>query len=219
MRASLNNAEFLAGLRNQNPAAAKHLCEYFVPSIWRFVYVRVNGDRHLAEDIVSEAVLALVTAVAGGTDIEYPTAWMRSVALRRVQDHFRAAARVQHLMTQVSSTLNKDVHDTPATEHDKKLRHEEVRAAMDRLPEPYRLALEWKYLDRLSVREIATRLNASEKGAESLLFRARNHFRSELAKSEQTEAPPIPNNCTSDNDHDIDNRQPSFPNEMTRTRS
>ena len=35
-----------------------------LPSIWRFVYFRVDRDSHLAEDIVGEVVLALVSAAA-----------------------------------------------------------------------------------------------------------------------------------------------------------
>lgn len=235
-RASLNNAEFFEGLRNQDPAAAKQLSECFVPVIWRFVYLRVRGDRHLAEDIVAESVLALVAAAASGTEVEYPTAWLRAVALRRVQDHFRAAARVQHLIERGGTAVKLNVQQTPATEHDRQLEREEVRAALDRLPEPYRLALEWKYIDRLSVREIAARLNASEKGTESILFRARKCFRSEFTKPELPPSQPSPTPLTSKTfkdplaqdpaddrgaarGDDDDIQRPSFPNEMTRTRS
>ncbi|QDT04605.1 RNA polymerase sigma factor SigM [Rubripirellula lacrimiformis] len=173
----MNNVEFVDRLRKQDPIAAQHLNECFVPSIWRYVFARVNGDRHLAEDIVSESVLALVVAVQKDVEIEFPSAWLRSVASKKIQDHFRAAARVQHLIQQ--SGLTKEMHDsvTPDSEHDREIRREEVRDVMDRLPEKQRLALEWKYLDRISVREMADRLQATEKSVESILFRARNAFR------------------------------------------
>ena len=51
---------------------------------------------------------------------------------------------------------------------------------MEKLPENYRFALEWKYVDRLSVKEIARRLETTEKSAESILFRARNALRQQL---------------------------------------
>ena len=179
-RATLNNAEFVEGLRKQDPAAAKHLNECFVPSIWRFVYFRVDRDSHVAEDIVGEAVLALVAAATSGSEIEHPSAWLRTVALRRIQDHFRAAARVQHLIEQVQqNTAHADEQD-PATQHDRKLKCQTVREAMDRLPESYRMALEWKYVERLSVRVIAERLESSEKSVESILFRARKALRTQL---------------------------------------
>jgi DNA-directed RNA polymerase specialized sigma24 family protein len=37
--------------------------------------------------------------------------------------------------------------------------------------------LEWKYIDGLSVREMADRLGRTEKAVESVLFRARAAFR------------------------------------------
>jgi RNA polymerase sigma-70 factor, ECF subfamily len=52
-----------------------------------------------------------------------------------------------------------------------------VHVALDQLPPRYGSALEWKYLDGLSVCEIAERLELTAKAAESLLTRARETFR------------------------------------------
>jgi len=199
---------------------ARHLTECFVPSVWRFVYFRVDGDRHLAEDIVSESVLALVVAVSQGVAIEHPSAWIRCVALRKLQDHFRAAARVQHLIEQASQSLSASEQETPVTEHDRKLKREAVRSAIDRLPEVYRLVLEWKYIERLSVREVARRLEATEKGVESILFRARKRFRTEFRKEEPADPPPknVAEAAASDEEDD-EHRWSVAPNEVSRIRS
>ncbi|WP_442505326.1 RNA polymerase sigma factor [Novipirellula sp. SH528] len=194
----LDNAEFIDGLRRQDPVAARHLNECFVPSVWRFVYARVDHDTHLAEDIVAESVLALVTAAASGTAIDHPAAWMRTVAVRRIQDHFRAAARVQHLIEQAQQQTQVIDELDPAAKHDQKLKRQNVREAMDDLPETYRLALEWKYVDQVSVKVIAKRLNATEKSAESVLYRARQALRNQLNKHgvepSQSDAAKMPQN-------------------------
>lgn len=52
-----------------------------------------------------------------------------------------------------------------------------VQIALDHLPPRYSRALAWKYLDDLTVREIAARLRLTPKAAESLLTRARDAFR------------------------------------------
>jgi RNA polymerase sigma factor (sigma-70 family) len=52
-----------------------------------------------------------------------------------------------------------------------------VHRALDALPERQRIVLEWKYLDGLSVREMAERLGETEKAIESVLYRARREFR------------------------------------------
>jgi RNA polymerase sigma-70 factor (ECF subfamily) len=53
----------------------------------------------------------------------------------------------------------------------------QVVTVMDGLPEEERLALEWKYVDDLSVGDIADRLGRTEKAVESVLYRARRSFR------------------------------------------
>lgn len=52
-----------------------------------------------------------------------------------------------------------------------------IQVALDRLPSRYGDALEWKYVEGYSVKEIATRLNLSYEAAQSLLARAKRSFR------------------------------------------
>ena len=49
-----------------------------------------------------------------------------------------------------------------------------VVRALDALDDEERLALEWKYIESLSVRDIAERLGRSEKAVEAILYRAQN---------------------------------------------
>ena len=52
-----------------------------------------------------------------------------------------------------------------------------VQLTLDYLPDKYGRALEWKYLEGASVKEIATRLGMGRLAAQSLLARARSAFR------------------------------------------
>jgi RNA polymerase sigma factor (sigma-70 family) len=102
------------------------------------------------------------------------------VASNKVADHFRAAARVQHLIDQAKHTAPLSHSDDAVQVQELQERREEIRQVLDRLPEPTRLALEWKYIDKLSVKEISDRLDVSEKAAESILFRGRKEFRQRM---------------------------------------
>ncbi|MCA9060088.1 MAG: sigma-70 family RNA polymerase sigma factor [Planctomycetaceae bacterium] len=184
----MNETQFLNGLRQLDPMAVRHLSECYLPSVWRYVYVRVSGDQHLAEDIVSETVLALIRATAVEAAIENPGAWLRSVAARKINDHFRAVARVRHLIDQVARMTPESDAATPVEQQEREEQRAAVRAAMDELGDPHRQVLEWKYIDKVSVRDIAVRLDTTEKAAESLLFRARREFRERL---ERRSAAPI----------------------------
>lgn len=186
----MNNAELIDGLRRREPSAAQHLNECYVPVLWRFVFHRVDRDAHLAEDIVSETVLALVTAASADNEIENPGGWMRTVAQRRIQDHYRAVARVRHVIENASHTAEPTDETDPSRVHDEQLRRESVREAVDTLPEHYRLALEWKYVDRVRVKVIAERLETTIKSVEGILFRARQALRSRLKSEHAMSAPP-----------------------------
>lgn len=52
-----------------------------------------------------------------------------------------------------------------------------IRVVLDALPIAYGDALEWKYIDGLSVAQIGVRLDRSTKATESLLNRARSAFK------------------------------------------
>lgn len=193
LRTILNDTDLLRRLREQDPEAVRSLTGSYLPSIWRFVYVRVKGDEHLAEDIVSETVLALIKAVQDDSPIENPVAWMRSVAQNKVMDHFRSAARVRQLMQKVTHTTETFNRDDPPSLKLHEEKREQVRDIMDGLTEQHRIALEWKYLEKLSVREIARRWDTTEKAVESILFRARVEFREQHQEREKrAEQPNLP---------------------------
>lgn len=202
----MNDSLLVQGLREQKPAAVQHLTECYLPSVWRFVYARVGRDPHLAEDIVSETVLALIRAAAApDADITNPGGWLRSVASNKVNDHFRAAARVQHLIDQARQTAAVADFDEPSGNQEQEERRAEIRRVMDDLPDQHRQVLEWKYIDKLSVRSIADRMDVSEKAAESVLFRARRDFRDRVLrmdKEDQSSNGPAPGGP----DHDSDCR-------------
>ena len=52
-----------------------------------------------------------------------------------------------------------------------------IQVALDALPPKYGDALEWKYIEGHSIKEIAERMNLSPQAAQSLLARAKISFR------------------------------------------
>ena len=56
-----------------------------------------------------------------------------------------------------------------------------MQVTLDHLPSRYSDALEWKYIQGLSVNEIAARMELGPKAVESLLTRARRAFRDGFA--------------------------------------
>ena len=63
-------------------------------------------------------------------------------------------------------------------------RRDEVTRALGRLPAVHRQVLVLKYLDELSVQQIATQLGRTSVQVQSLLQRARDGLRSELGNAD-----------------------------------
>jgi RNA polymerase sigma factor (sigma-70 family) len=173
----LTDAELLRDVQNGDLSAWELLYRRCLPTAWRYVYLQVGGDKHLAEDIVSETILALVRQISSLAPGDGSlSGWLIAVARNKIGDHRRNMARQAKAVKVAGGGEFSDASAESSLETADTRR--QVHAALDRLPDEERLALEWKYLEDLSVGEIAERLGRTEKVAESVLYRARRSFRS-----------------------------------------
>lgn len=160
--------------------------ERCLPPLYRFASACLRGDRELTLDTVQTALARAIPKLDTYRGDAPLVAWLcaccRNEILMRARRLASAPAEVG-LDDGLEGRLEPAAgfHTPGAGAEEALLRAEEaarVHAALDLLPERYARALEWKYLERLPVREIAARLELSEKATESLLTRARNAFRS-----------------------------------------
>ena len=145
----------------------------YLPSIWRYVYSRLGGDDATCRDIVSETFLAAVQTVARLDVSTNIAAWLTGVARNKLADYWRRSGRED--AGQQDDTPGRETDPADAI-HVSETR-QTVGRVMDRLDDQERIALEWKYIDGLTVREIAQRLGRSDKAVEAILSRARAEFR------------------------------------------
>lgn len=174
----MTDGELLSGVRSGDLSAWEQLYARYLPTVWRYVYLRVGGDRHLAEDVVSETMLALVrqiTSLAPGDG--NLSGWLVTVARNKLGDHRRSAARAELAVKAAADEISPIAGGGPQAALEATETHNRVLAVMDGLPDEERLALEWKYLEDLSAGEIADRLGRTERAIESVLYRARRSFR------------------------------------------
>ena len=169
----MTDAELLQLVKTGDRAAVETLYHRCLPSVWRYVFARVGGKQHAAEDIVSETFLAALRSVATFVP-EAGTAmgWLIGIARHKLADYRRCRAPVTGAIPSDSSASSTcDVVDA----------RDQVLVVLDHMPDEERQVLEWKYLEELSVALIAERLGRTEKAVEALLYRARRTFR-ELLK-------------------------------------
>jgi RNA polymerase sigma-70 factor (ECF subfamily) len=96
--------------------------------------------------------------------------WLIGIARHKLVDHWRRGERERRRLAAVAP-------DQPDDPWDELLDASAAYSALARLPGPQRAALALRYLDGLTVSEIADHLNRTVRGTETLLVRARAALR------------------------------------------
>ncbi len=150
-----------------------------LPEVYGYLLDRCR-DVPTAEDLTSETFLAAVQALDAHDTPALSIPWMIGVARHKLADHWRRRARE----TRVSAAIaTDDVADDPWDAHLDQLRAHEVLCM---LGDHHRLALTLRYVDGLSVPEVAALLDRTVHATEALLVRARAAYR--RAYEEEVEA-------------------------------
>ena len=182
----MTDEELLRRAQAGDSSAWDALYERCLPTLWRYVYVRVGGDRHLAEDVVADTMLAFVHQLSHIDPARgNVSGWLTGVARHKISDHRRRAARAGAAVQAPAGSMLSASEPDAAAVCELAETQSQIVAAMDRLPEEERLVLEWKYLEDLTVREIGGRLGRTDKAVESILYRARRSFRSMFAQVQE----------------------------------
>jgi RNA polymerase sigma-70 factor (ECF subfamily) len=161
--------------------AFEQFADQYLPPLYRFAQRLVN-DPELARDLVQSTLCKAIAKLGSFRGEAGLATWLCACCLNEIASHYR---RLNRAGTQVEwseeSIESGSAPDTVGAGPEQALLSSEqrslVHAALDELPPHYAHALEWKYLDRVAVDEIALRLELSPKAAESLLSRARQAFR------------------------------------------
>jgi RNA polymerase sigma-70 factor (ECF subfamily) len=170
-------------------AAFRDLFDRFFPRLYRFALARLPGDPDAARDVVQQTFCRAFERLDTYRGEAALYTWFCQICRNAIADHFRrsgsGAGRVALLEDEPNARAILESLAAPAADEPESGAVREqlcriVAATLDALPGHYGEALEWKYIDGLSVREIAERLDLGEKAAESLLTRARDSFRTAI---------------------------------------
>jgi RNA polymerase sigma-70 factor (ECF subfamily) len=142
--------------------------------VYRYLYRAVLGDRMLAEDLTQETFASVVGAVRDGRAEVNSIPWMIGVARHKLVDHYRKTDSEHRRIEQVWGSVP-NVDD----EHVEDLDREDPAALLEILRDvspAHRLVLVLRFVDDLTVGEIARLIGRSIHATESLLVRARREL-------------------------------------------
>ncbi len=161
------------GTQQESPGGDPVVAIYPValPQVFGYLLPRC-GSVAVAEDLTAETFMAAVAAVRQGQVGDVTVAWLVAVARHKLVDHWRRVARERRGLAAVERE-----HEEAEDPWDEVLDLQAAHAALLRLSVPQRLALTLRYLDGLSVPEVAEHLGRSVHATETLLVRARAALR------------------------------------------
>jgi RNA polymerase sigma-70 factor (ECF subfamily) len=166
-------------LRGDVDASAEFFEATFAP-LFRFALPRVGGDAAVAEEIVQITLCRALRKLGTYRGEAALLTWLCAICRREIATWFGQQKRMPVMvdLTEDLPGIRAAIESLSAEQsaENNELRRL-VQAVLDRLPARYGDALEWKYMEGLSVAEIAERLRVAPKAAESVLTRARVAFR------------------------------------------
>jgi RNA polymerase sigma-70 factor (ECF subfamily) len=174
--------ELLESVRSGDDAALRELLTRHAPAVFRFA-LKMCRDRHDAEDVAQETLLAAVRGTKDVRGTSSFTTWLYAVArsfcikVRRRQEHPLAAAEGTDAVTEVPSDIRAPEEDAVAHELAAAL-----ESAIGKLEHKYREVIVLRDIEGLSAAEVAEIVGTTVEAVKSRLHRARAEIRASLGQ-------------------------------------
>ncbi len=184
-----DDRKLAARLVRGDEAAFDFFVDEYYPRLYRFAFPRVGRNAEAAQDVVQNTFAAVIRKIGGYRAEAALFTWLCSfcrfeiAAFWRQQGKRSSEVELVEDAPQTRAALESlgAFSDGTSARFEREELARMVWAVLDHLPVHYGNALQWKYIQGHSVREIASRLGTSPKAAESLLTRARQAFRDGFA--------------------------------------
>ena len=155
----------------------------FLDKIYQYAYRRCNTS-HEAEDLCSDIVLAVLSAVRKQEDVENFYAFVWTIARRVYADFSEKRSRAQQTVSIENEELSLPAKANEIDQFiEETAQREELRRIFREiafLSKAYREVMVLYYLDEMKVADIARKLGISEAAVKQRLFSARNTVRKEV---------------------------------------
>ena len=189
---SLWERRLLRGMARGDRASFDRFVAHYTPALVRYAQNHLSGHDEAVPDVVQSTLAVAVERLDSFRGDGPLGAWLLGICRFQIGTYWRRW-KVRRQTEADSGVMLDDIEsgdDSPWQLLESEHRRATVHSTLDLLPPPYGDVLEWKYLQDLSVKEIAGRLEVSLKAAESALTRARSAFRKAFSAAMEAEGSP-----------------------------
>lgn len=164
--------------KNKDPEAYSQIYDFYVARIYRFVFFKINNQED-AQDITSEVFLKTWQYVIDGKEIKNLNALFYKIARNMVIDHYRKASQKEISLDELTGGIDslKPALEIKADNQqlvDNKMELEKIQDKLRGLKDEYREAIMLRYIDGLSIKEIAEIVDKKKGAVRVILYRALN---------------------------------------------
>lgn len=175
----LSEPELLSAAAAGSAEAVRWLLDDVAPVVYGFIFARVAGDEQAAQDLLQDTLMEAVRGAGSFRGESACSTWLCAIARRRLARYYEAERKAE--LARSALRLIEDVSAQGPAERVTDLeRQDEVVRALGRLPVLQRQVLVLKYIEDLSVQEIADQVHRSRVQVQSLLQRGREALRRQL---------------------------------------
>lgn len=173
---SMIDRELTAGILSKDRMSLSLFYRTYAPLLRRYIQLKIS-DQSDAEEVLQDSLFAFLEAIRDFGGRSSIKTFLFSITNHKIIDFYRKKkikqvvfSRLPNLSELISPVLN------PEEELNAGELKQKIIRTLSRLIPRYRQVLILKYLEDVSVEDIARKLAISFKSAESRLFRARKAF-------------------------------------------
>jgi RNA polymerase sigma-70 factor (ECF subfamily) len=177
-----NDQRLVREMRDGSETAFAEFFDAYFPRLYRFALARV-GREDAAEEIAQAAIVVGIRKIGTWRGEAALCTWLCSICRHEIGAYCARTNRREVNVLDDEPRIRVQLEalsaraDGPHQEYERRDLARLVQLTLDYLPPRYGDVLEWKYIQGLTMQEIAARLGGTTKAIESLLARAREAFR------------------------------------------
>ncbi len=163
--------ELLEKASRAEPAALGMLYDQYVERIYAYIYHRV-GQADLAEDLTGQVFMRMLEAVRSGKGWRTSfSGWLYRIAHNLVIDHYRRKHRATFVDIDDAEPVQAQSGD-PVRSVENQYERERLRTALAKLTEEQSQVISLRFLEDLSIAEVAEIMEKTEGAVKALQYRA-----------------------------------------------
>ncbi len=178
------NQHLVDGCRKNKRSAQIRIYELYYKAMYN-TSLRILNNREEAEDIMQEAFLDAFKKIDLYKGTGSFGAWLKRIVVNKSIDHLRTKKETLSLEEEIIAA--EDVEDTSLEDetyvNNTFTRMEEIRNALENLPNHHKIVVSLYLLEGYDHKEIAQILNISYNNARARYFRAKKELLKEIIKS------------------------------------